>query len=112
EVVAEKLNKVLANLEAGSFFGELALMLGTPRTATIRALEETVLFAISHKHFEHFLQSNPSFCEVIIQELSKHQEELTQRKQELELKGLIPKEENDPNLVNWIKKRLNRLFEL
>jgi CRP-like cAMP-binding protein len=37
------MNKHLTTLQAGNFFGELSLMLGIPRTATVRALEDTIL---------------------------------------------------------------------
>ncbi|MEM9164753.1 MAG: mechanosensitive ion channel domain-containing protein, partial [Cyanobacteria bacterium P01_F01_bin.4] len=36
DIVAEKLDRHLATLEAGHFFGEVALLLGIPRTATAR----------------------------------------------------------------------------
>lgn len=44
EVFVEKINKHLNYLKAGSFFGELSLMLGMPRTATVKAVEPTILF--------------------------------------------------------------------
>ena len=110
EVYIEKLEKVLANLGVGSFFGELAMMLGTPRTASVRALQNSLLFAIKHPHFEHLLQTNVQFRETIINALSEHQEELRQRKQELADKGLLTEAEEDPNIVNWMRKRLQMIF--
>ncbi|BFM39601.1 cyclic nucleotide-binding domain-containing protein [Synechocystis sp. LKSZ1] len=110
EVYAEQLGKVLATLGIGSFFGELALMLGTPRTASVKALQNSLLFAIKHPHFECLLQTNLEFRETIINTLSQHQEELRQRKQELAEKGLLTAAEEDPNIVNWMRKRLQMLF--
>ena len=110
EIVAEKLGKTLAVLEEGSFFGELALMLGIPRTATVKAQKETLLFAIKSRNFKKLLQNNPNFSEAIFQDLAKHQEELTQRKQELSDKGLLTPEEDDSNIVIWARKRLKLLF--
>lgn len=112
EVFTEKLGKVLAKLETGRFFGELALMLGIPRTATVRALENTVLFAITNYHFERLIQTNPDFQEALIQELSQHQEELVKRKQELAERGLLTQEEEDSNVITWMQKRLKLLFGL
>jgi len=72
-----KLNKSLSTLQAGQFFGELSLMLEIPRTATVRALEDTVVFVINNKGFKKMLQEHPNLSERIIQEFKKHQEELS-----------------------------------
>lgn len=110
EVYTEKLGRVLANLGPGSFFGELALMLGMPRSASVKAKEKSLLFVVKSPQFEQLLQNNPSFREAIINALGEHQEELMQRKQELAEKGLLPLEEEDSNIMNWVRKRLQQLF--
>ncbi|MEC4850494.1 MAG: mechanosensitive ion channel, partial [Jaaginema sp. PMC 1079.18] len=112
EVFAEKVDKHLATLSSGQFFGELALMLGIPRTASVRALEDTVLFAINHKGFSRLLQQHPELAEEIIQELGKHQEELAERQKQLKEMGLIDRAEDDKNPVIWMRKRLKNLFGL
>ncbi len=112
EVFTEPLNKTLAILETGEFLGELSLMLGIPRTASTRALEDTLLFVINHQNFELLLQTNRIFRETLMNELARHQEELAQRKQELKAKGLITQEEEDKNVVLWMQNRLKRLFQL
>jgi CRP-like cAMP-binding protein len=112
EVFVEKLNKVLTTLNAGQFFGELSLMLGIPRTATVRALEDTLLFVINNKSFEQLLHEQPELAEVIVQELSKHQEELAERQQQLRELGLVDAEEDDNNIVVWVRKRIKNLFSL
>ena len=58
EVYVAKINKHLADLHTGSFFGELSLMLGMPRTATVKAKENTVLFAINQENFKKILVQN------------------------------------------------------
>lgn len=110
EVFVEKINKHLTTLEAGKFFGELSLMLGIPRTASVRALEDTILFAINHKGFEKLLHEYPDICEVIAQELGKHKEELSERQQQLRELGLVDADEDDKNPVIWVRKRLKNLF--
>jgi len=42
-------------------------MLEIPRTATVRALEDTVVFVINNKGFKKLLQENPNLSERIIQ---------------------------------------------
>ncbi|MGD1808297.1 cyclic nucleotide-binding domain-containing protein [Dapis sp. BLCC M126] len=112
EVFVEKINKHLTTLKAGKFFGELALMLGIPRTASVRAIEDTILFAIHKKGFEKILHENPELAEVIVQELAKHQEELSERQNELRELGLVDAEEDDKNPVIWVRNRLKNLFDL
>ena len=112
EVYVEKLNKQLTILQTGQFLGELSLMLGIPRTATVRALEETLLFAINNKGFEKLLQERPELAEVIVQELGKYQEELLERQQQLREMGLVDAVEDDKNPVAWVRKRLKNLFSL
>ncbi|NEQ37748.1 MAG: mechanosensitive ion channel [Okeania sp. SIO3I5] len=112
EVFVEKINKHLTTLKAGKFFGELALMLGIPRTASVRAIEDTILFAIHKKGFEKILHENPELAEVIVQELAKHQEELSERQNELRDLGLVDAEEDDKNPVVWVRNRLKNLFDL
>lgn len=112
KVFVEKLNKQLTILQAGQFFGELSLMLGIPRTATVQALEDTLLFAINNKGFEKLLQERPELAEVIVQELGKYQEELSARQQQLREMGLVDAAEDDKNPVVWVRKRLKNLFSL
>ena len=112
EVFVEKINKHLKTLKAGDFFGELALMLGVPRTASVRAIEDTILFAIHKNGFEKILQENPELADVILQELGKHKEELFQRQNQLRELGLVDAAEDDKNPVIWVRNRLKNIFHL
>lgn len=112
EVFVEKINKHLTTLPAGKFFGELSLMLGIPRTASVRAVDETILFTIHHNAFEKILREHPELAEEIVQELCKHQEELAERQKQLRAMGLVDAAEDDKNPMVWVRKRLKNLFSL
>ncbi|MFG3818747.1 cyclic nucleotide-binding domain-containing protein [Limnothrix redekei] len=112
KVFVAELDKHLTDLAAGSFFGELALMLGIPRTATVSANEETLLFAINQQGFTELLRKHPPIAEVIVRELSVRQEELRDRQAQLRALGLIAADEDDSNPVQWVRKRIARLFDL
>lgn len=112
EVFVEKINKHLTTLKAGQFFGELALMLAIPRTATVRTLEDTNVFVINNKGFEKLLKSQPNLAEEIVQELGKHQEELVTRQKQLREMGLVDATEDDTNPVVWVRNRLKKVFSL
>ena len=48
-------DRLLATLPVGEIFGEMALCCHTPRSATVVALEPTVVFALSEKAFQTLL---------------------------------------------------------
>lgn len=112
EVYVERINKHLTTLKAGKFFGELSLLLGIPRTATVRAEENTVLFLVNKKGFEKLLKKHPEIAEIIVQALGKYKEELAERQKQLRELGLVDASEDDKNPVVWVRKRLTNLFSL
>ncbi|MGK7872043.1 MAG: mechanosensitive ion channel domain-containing protein [Xenococcaceae cyanobacterium] len=112
EVFVEKIDKHLTTLQAGNFLGELSLMLGIPRTATVKALEDTILFSINKNNFQKLLHEHRELYEVIVQELAQHQAELLQRQRQLRDLGLWDKTEDDTNIVVWVRKRLKKIFSL
>jgi CRP/FNR family cyclic AMP-dependent transcriptional regulator len=62
----------LARLEAGQFFGEMALVDHLPRSATALADEEgTELAAIDYNRFVYLVSHQPAFALVVMQSLSK-----------------------------------------
>ncbi|AFY71312.1 MscS Mechanosensitive ion channel [Thalassoporum mexicanum PCC 7367] len=112
EVFVQKLDKSLCELGVGEFFGELSLMLSIPRTASIRAIDETMVFVISHRGFEKLLHAHADLAENIVQELGKRKDELAERQDQLRAMGLVGADEDDKNPVEWVRKRLKRLFKL
>lgn len=110
-IFVEQLDRSLQTLGRGQFFGELALMLGIPRTASVQAITDTVLFAINQQGFQQLLQNQPKIGTRIIEEFQKHQAELEARKQDLEALGLISPQEH-PNMMIWVRQRLQQLFNI
>lgn len=51
----------VAQLSEGDFFGEMALMSGQPRNATVTALESSVLYSLDQKHFQLAMSQQASF---------------------------------------------------
>lgn len=52
----------LVILEAGLYFGELALLSNEPRAATVTATEKTVCGVISQTDFKHWLKAHPTIA--------------------------------------------------
>ncbi|MBI5243125.1 MAG: cyclic nucleotide-binding domain-containing protein [Elusimicrobia bacterium] len=57
------LKKRVAELKAGDFFGEMALLSREKRNATILCEEETLLFVLMSVDFETVMHQNPAFAE-------------------------------------------------
>lgn len=72
----------VARLAAGSFFGEMSLMTGEARTATVTALEETHCYRIDKESFQRVLQESPELAEQIAEILADRREVLTAAKDE------------------------------
>ncbi|HEX2676810.1 MAG TPA: mechanosensitive ion channel family protein, partial [Polyangiales bacterium] len=55
----------LAHLQAGGMFGELSVMSGEPRSATVQAVSMCTLAVIERHTFAEVLQQSPTFAEAI-----------------------------------------------
>ena len=51
---------LLAVRKTGDVIGEIALLEDVPRTATVRARSDSVLYAIQQEQFEHLLNASPT----------------------------------------------------
>ena len=91
EVCKEEANGELfpiVALEKEDYFGEMSLLTGEKRTATIRVVEDTELIVIGKNAFQDILEANPSVIEELSKALHQRQIEtsskLTQIKDKLE----------------------------
>lgn len=61
----------IAEIPAGALFGELALLDGVPRTAQARALENSVLAAMSRADFNSLLETHAAIASKIALQLAR-----------------------------------------
>jgi len=61
----------LTELGPGDYFGEVALITGKPRTASVEAAEESVLLEIGKEEFDSVLDQNPRLARQIIHSLAQ-----------------------------------------
>ena len=60
-----------ATLGPGSFFGEMALLDGGPRVATVTAATPVVLLVVDRRSFASLLRETPSVTEKMLTELAR-----------------------------------------
>ena len=75
DVVSPDGTIVYATLTTGQFFGEMALILSTPRTASIVAKEYCDIYSLDKPTFERILSRYPDFAKVIRELAAKRKAE-------------------------------------
>lgn len=61
----------LDDLESGSYFGQLAALDGHPRSASVMALESTLVATMRPSHFTAMLESHPSIAMKVMLEFTR-----------------------------------------
>jgi voltage-gated potassium channel len=62
EVIGHDNTSILATLREGDFFGEMALLLNRPRTASLRAVGYCDLYTLSKQVFDRVIAHHPRFA--------------------------------------------------
>jgi len=65
EVVGPNGQDVYNTLTAGGFFGEVALLMSTPRNASVRAVDYCELYSLDKKDFDRVINNYPEFAKQI-----------------------------------------------
>jgi CRP-like cAMP-binding protein len=80
DVVLEDEQKKVAHLKEGDFFGEIALLVGVERTASVIATTDVEAITMNKKGFNELLKENPSVAanlsKTLVFRLSKMAEEM------------------------------------
>jgi voltage-gated potassium channel len=65
QVLSRDEQHVQATLRDGDFFGEMSLVMGTPRTASVKATEYCDLYALDKSSFDRIMLRYPEFADHI-----------------------------------------------
>ncbi len=103
EVFSQRAEKYIATIHAGEFFGEMSLLLGTPRSATVRTLEDSILFVVSRNDLQQLLIAHQELADEIAIKLSE-------RQQALRNLGLLDEGVSDETPFIRIRKQIQMLF--
>jgi small-conductance mechanosensitive channel/CRP-like cAMP-binding protein len=83
-VEAEGLEREVARLGAGTFFGEMSLMTGEPRTATVIALSDVECYRLEKDAFQAILSARPDLAEGVAEVLARRRAGLAVAKDHLD----------------------------
>lgn len=78
----------VARLGTGNFVGEMALLTGEPRTATIVAISDTHLFEITKEHIYPLIKRQPEISRRLSEVLTKRKIDMEEKKDENEAKKI------------------------
>lgn len=77
----------LDNIGAGGYFGQLAAIDGSPRSANVMACEETVTAAMPPDHFSRLVSQHPTIGLAVMRELARLLRQSTDRIMDLSTLG-------------------------
>ncbi len=80
--------KIMNLLERGSFFGDMALLSGEVRSASVETLEDSRLLALSRRDFVGLLRSSPDLALAVIEELTNRLRETNEQASSLSFQGV------------------------
>jgi len=83
--VIEGADKILETLDAGQYVGEMSLLTGAPRSATVRAVVETEVIEINQRAFLQLLHDQPQVGLDLMRQMAHR---LQETDEELILQGL------------------------
>jgi len=89
--------KIMNFLEKGSFFGDMALLTGELRSASVKTLEPSRLLALSRRDFIELIRQSPDLALAVIEELTNRLRETNEQASTLSFLG--------------VKERTRSLFE-
>jgi small-conductance mechanosensitive channel len=77
------LSETIATLHAGDFFGEMGMMTGEPRSATVVALTDVQCYRVDKEAFHDILRSRPEIAEDVSEVLARRRAELDAAREDL-----------------------------
>ena len=101
-------SRSVSTLGPGDYFGEMSLLTGAPRTATVRALEDSELLVVNRAAFREILVANPQVAERLSHTLSQRRVELEAER----AKGLVPGPAEAQAWAGHLLDRIRQFFDL
>ena len=80
--------KIMNLLDRGAFFGDMALLSGEVRSASVETLEDSRLLALSRRDFVGLLRSSSDLALAVIEELTNRLRETNEQANSLSFQGV------------------------
>jgi len=100
--------RVIAKLGPGDFFGEMSLLAGEPRSATVVAQEDVAVLEVGRAAFQQIVAADPQILEPISQ-IATHRMEVQREQRRFE--EVIPPFANDPAAQRLLR-RIRAFFRI
>lgn len=97
---------VIGELKSGQFFGELSLLTGESRSATIRAVTDSELLRLEKQDFKEILERHPDLSESLAEIVASRQSSLSEFKESVES---LP---SAPQKKSVLSKKIRDFFNL
>lgn len=94
---------VVAALSKGAFFGEMSLLAGEPRNATVRASSDLSVVTIDRAAFKEIIVADPTLIEQLSAIVTRRQAELTAERERMSAAGPVDHERHAHNLSERIR---------
>ena len=80
--------KIMDFLDAGAFFGEMSLLDQAPRSASVKTMQPTRLWALSRRDFLELLRQTPDLALAVIQVLTQRLRETDEQASSMSFQGV------------------------
>lgn len=106
--------KLLTELKAGDFFGEMGLLDKAPRSATVVALEDTLVYVIGEADFNDYFVKQPEKALMIMRQLSQRLRRCTENYMDAcrAVHEVIENEKQGKPRSKKLIAQLNEIFDL
>tara|TARA_Y100001968_G_C19395768_1_gene738231 strand:- start:294 stop:1754 length:1461 start_codon:yes stop_codon:yes gene_type:complete len=99
--------KQVAQVGPGNVFGEMSLLIGEPRTATVTADITTVVYELSKRKLESVFKMRPELVEIISQIVAERKVKIQEASKTLNTEQL---EEKTKSFATQLLKKMKRFF--
>jgi small-conductance mechanosensitive channel/CRP-like cAMP-binding protein len=105
----EDMEREVATLGEGQFFGEMGLLTGEVRTATVVAAAEVECYRLGKDTFRELVQVRPEIAEEVASELARRRTELLAARDDLDAEA---RREHERQTANDLLRRMRSFFSL
>jgi small-conductance mechanosensitive channel/CRP-like cAMP-binding protein len=105
----EEMEREVAQLGEGRFFGEMGLLTGESRSATVVAIDEVECYRLGKQVFQELVKERPEIAEEVAAELARRRTQLSAAREDLDAEA---KRENERQTAYDLLRKMRSFFGL